>query len=320
MKVLDFGLAKLAEASAPAGDEHTRTALAAGSPTERGMIVGTASYMSPEQAEGGVVDARSDIFSFGSVLYEMATGRRAFQGSTTMSTIAAVLRDEPPPVSTITAPLPHDLEVLINRCLKKDPNRRVQHMADLKVALQELKEDSESGRLMTSVAPAPAATTPAARVADRERRLWSRIAAVAAAGWFMFGAGRAHRTSPELTRLTFDTGMTRDAGDLAGRQTRRLHVRSRARKPRTSGCSRWTGGQAVQLTHHDDGAVSADVLAGRHADRLCGASGKGRGRVRRRDDWRRAAEGRRPRGSCPRFSPDGSQLAYLGLEKRQAAG
>ena len=104
VKVLDFGLAKLTEVSPAAADQHTKTEGQGASPTERGMIVGTASYMSPEQAEGGTVDSRSDIFSFGSVMYEMATGRRAFEGSTTMSTIAAVLRDEPRPVSTVTAP------------------------------------------------------------------------------------------------------------------------------------------------------------------------------------------------------------------------
>jgi len=104
VKVLDFGLAKLADQ--PGGGEETLSAPQAGSPTRRGTVIGTAAYMSPEQAQGAVVDARSDIFSFGAVLYEMATGRRAFSGSTTMSTIASVLRDDPPRVSTVTgAPL-----------------------------------------------------------------------------------------------------------------------------------------------------------------------------------------------------------------------
>jgi serine/threonine protein kinase len=153
IKVLDFGLAKLADALGAAAEDRTVTARKAGSPTERGTIVGTASYMSPEQAQGTAVDARSDVFSFGAVLYEMATGRRAFQGSTTMSTLASVMRDDPPSPSTHTGtPLPHDLETVINRALKKDPGRRFQHMADLKVALEELKEQSDSGRLFMDAA------------------------------------------------------------------------------------------------------------------------------------------------------------------------
>jgi serine/threonine protein kinase len=111
--------------------------------TEEGTIVGTAAYMSPEQAEGRKLDLRSDIFSFGAVLYEMVTGRRAFAGDSKMSTLSAILKDEP------KAPegAPPDLEKIIRRCLRKDPARRFQHMDDLRVALEEVREDSESGRL-----------------------------------------------------------------------------------------------------------------------------------------------------------------------------
>ena len=91
------------------------------------------------------MDARSDIFSFGSVLYEMVTGQRAFQGDSKMSILAAVLNQEPKPASEISRALPRDLEKIITRCLRKDPSRRFQRMADLKVALEELKEESDSG-------------------------------------------------------------------------------------------------------------------------------------------------------------------------------
>ena len=263
VKVLDFGLAKLTEGPAVAGADHTRTALAAGSPTEHGMVVGTASYMSPEQAEGGIVDARSDIFSFGSALYEMASGRRAFHGTTTMSTIAAVLRDEPAPLSTITSvPLPHDLEVLINRCLKKDPSRRVQHMADLKVALQELKEDSESGRLMTSVAPDSAtgrrAVWPIAAVAA------GAAALAAAAGWFVFGRTADARPSFEQTRLTFNNSSTA-AGAPALSRDGKLVVYSSNRAANTRNlwlhaqrlsASRQPAGEPVAVAHlHEANAL-----------------------------------------------------------------
>ncbi len=174
VKVLDFGLAKLTEPASLGGDESTRTARPT---TEEGTIVGTVAYMSPEQAEGKKVDSRSDIFSFGAVLYEVVTGSRAFLGDTRASTLAAVLKDEPKPASQIAVGLPREVERLIRRCLHKDPAHRVQHMDDLKVALEELKEDSESGKLLA----ADAAPT-------RKRRLWWVVALAAVpllvvAGW-----------------------------------------------------------------------------------------------------------------------------------------
>ena len=107
--------------------------------TEEGAIVGTVSYMSPEQAQGKPVDARSDIFSFGSVLYEMVTGRRAFQGDSKISTLAAIMSQEPGPIGAVVPP---EFEKLITRCLRKDPARRFQHIGDVKIALQELMESN----------------------------------------------------------------------------------------------------------------------------------------------------------------------------------
>jgi serine/threonine protein kinase len=148
VKVLDFGLAKLTE-PAPTGDAET---VATGEPgTEEGTILGTVGYMSPEQAEGKPVDARSDIFSFGSVVYEMLAGERAFQGRTKASTIAAILREEPKLLSQMIEGLPREVERVVKRCLRKDPAHRFQHMDDLKVALEELKEESDSGELAEAV-------------------------------------------------------------------------------------------------------------------------------------------------------------------------
>jgi Tol biopolymer transport system component len=136
VKVLDFGLAKLTEVTT---DDRTVTMK-----TEEGAILGTAAYMSPEQAEGRPLDARSDIFSFGAVLYEMVSGERAFQGTSKVSTLSAVLHAEPAP---LPAEVPGDLQKLIARCLRRDPARRFQTMADAGVALVEAHEESESSRL-----------------------------------------------------------------------------------------------------------------------------------------------------------------------------
>ncbi len=150
VKVLDFGLAKLTEAAGPEAET-------AATRTGEGTILGTAAYMSPEQAEGKHIDTRSDIFSFGSMLYEMLTGQRAFRGDTRASTIASILREEPKPVSQVAEGLPRDAEKIVRRCLRKDPEHRFQTMADLRVALEELKEESDSGVLESTggVKPKP---------------------------------------------------------------------------------------------------------------------------------------------------------------------
>ena len=117
--------------------------------------------MSPEQAEGRKVDGRSDIFSFGSVLYEMVTGRRAFEGTNKISTLGAILHTEPKAASEISAGVPTELDKIIARCLRKDPERRAQGIADIKLALEELKQESESGGLSGQVGAATDVRPPA---------------------------------------------------------------------------------------------------------------------------------------------------------------
>src|SRR5678816_4208177 len=97
--------------------------------------------MSPEQAARKKLDARSDIFSFGAVLYEMITGRRSFPGESSISTLSAILHDDPVPATQISPGLPGDTDKLIRRCLRKDPERRCQYAADLKVALHEMLDE-----------------------------------------------------------------------------------------------------------------------------------------------------------------------------------
>jgi Tol biopolymer transport system component/predicted Ser/Thr protein kinase len=143
VKVLDFGVAKLTETIGPQSDETSTRTIPFAANTEAGVVLGTAQYMSPEQATGRTVDARADIFSFGAVLYEMVTGQRAFQGASLMETMAAILNQEPKPLPAKVSP---DLARLILRCLRKDPARRYQTMADLKVALEDLREETRSGQ------------------------------------------------------------------------------------------------------------------------------------------------------------------------------
>jgi eukaryotic-like serine/threonine-protein kinase len=150
VKVVDFGLAKLTE---PIGTTELDATQTIGVATAEGVIVGTVFYMSPEQAEGKKVDARSDIFAFGAVLYEMVTGKRAFQCDTKTSTLAAILYKEPPAASAIAQNVSRDLERIIKRCLRKDPARRFQHMDDVKVALEEMQEEKDSGHLSVESAP-----------------------------------------------------------------------------------------------------------------------------------------------------------------------
>jgi eukaryotic-like serine/threonine-protein kinase len=144
VKVLDFGLAKLmADSDTPEEDSPTLTSHALVSAP--GTITGTAAYMAPEQATGRTVDARADIFSFGAMLYEMVTGQRAFAGTSTAETLSAVIRAQPKAPSAVIPGVPSDLEKVILRCLRKDPERRFQHIGDVKVALEDVKEESESG-------------------------------------------------------------------------------------------------------------------------------------------------------------------------------
>ena len=137
VKIVDFGLAKSVERASPTRSNSPTLTMGT---TEAGQILGTIAYMSPEQAQGKPVDTRSDIFSFGAVLYEMLAGRRAFQRDTNASTLAAVIEATPAPLSQISP----ELEKLIARCLNKDPDRRWQTMSDVLVALRELQEHSTS--------------------------------------------------------------------------------------------------------------------------------------------------------------------------------
>lgn len=155
VKILDFGLAKLTAPVSEVSLSDITQSVGPAPMTLQGVIVGSVSYMSPEQAQGANVDARSDIFSFGCVLYEMITGRKAFQADAPLLTLAAILRDEPQPIPELVTGVPPELVQIVHRALRKDPGQRFQSMQEMLAELMALKLKSDSGVL--SFAPVPPA-------------------------------------------------------------------------------------------------------------------------------------------------------------------
>jgi Tol biopolymer transport system component/predicted Ser/Thr protein kinase len=191
LRVLDFGLAKLHDTLGADNGTEAETASAG---TGEGRILGTVAYMSPEQAEGKAVDPRSDIFSLGTMLYEMATGARPFRGETGMSTIGAILKDQPASVTELNPSLPRHLGRVVRRCLAKDPDRRYQTALDLRNELEELRKEIDSGELA-------AETHGAAAEPRRLRRTVVLIAAatvLAIAAVFAITSRRGGKDSPAV--------------------------------------------------------------------------------------------------------------------------
>ncbi len=200
LKVLDFGLAKLHEGSpVAAGDDEPTQGL-----TQEGLVVGTVPYMSPEQVEGKAVDQRTDIFSFGILLYEMATGRRPFGGENSAQVVSSLMRDDPPSVAEVKADLPFHLSRIANHCLEKDPKRRFQTALDLRNELETLKKEVASGQIR----PASSSTIMAAQPQPAKPKwLWPAIAAgvvlLLVVGWMMMRGGAE---SPQETSATEAAG------------------------------------------------------------------------------------------------------------------
>src|SRR5215469_14949153 len=150
-KILDFGLAKLAPAGVGGAANLSAMPTTEELMTSPGTVVGTIAYMSPEQARGEELDARTDLFSFGAVLYEMATGRMAFQGNTAAVIHDAILNRAPIPVAQVNPELPAKLGEIINKSLEKDHKLRYQRSADIRTDLQLLKRDLESGQAAVAI-------------------------------------------------------------------------------------------------------------------------------------------------------------------------
>ncbi|MGA3328763.1 MAG: protein kinase [Terriglobia bacterium] len=317
-KILDFGLAKLTDGGP--GMEGHLTRDSGSSLTRGGMVMGTVDYMSPEQARGQEMDARTDLFSLGAVVYEMATGQGAFRESTMALIHDAILNRAPIAATRLNPALPAELERIINKALEKDRDLRYQSAAELRADLKRLKRDTSSGRLPATSAPF---TTPAVPVeAPAARRLGLRpfiprlaillatgclLAAVAAATWWELAARHA---APRFTlsRLTSDSGLTTDpalspdgtlvayASDRAGEHNLDIWVQQTA------------GGEAVRLTR--DAADERQPAFSADGSLIAFRSEREGGGVYVISALGGEARLIAPQGRFPRFSPDGAWIAY----------
>ena len=291
VKLVDFGLCKLTEP-----EETPRES--GYSLTREGAIVGTTAYMSPEQAEGKPADGRSDIFSFGSVLYEMVTGEPAFRGETPISTLAAILRGEPRPMCDVVRNVPPPVEAVILRCLAKDPAKRYQTAVDLHAALEDLSRRLDAGKLRAPLIPA-----------RYRKRVYAAVifCLIVAAGWGIWRRPREIASGGALAQLTFDSGLTTDptfspdgrwlayasdrgAANLSiwvqrlpnGKPVRLTEDDADHREPSLAP----DGSQVVFRAEHDGGGIYAVSTNGGREQRIA------------------------PSGRRPRFSPDGRWIAY----------
>jgi eukaryotic-like serine/threonine-protein kinase len=264
VKVLDFGLAKLrvqsSSIAAVGQDFHaTSTGLGAApaaegltagvcvTTTTPGMVLGTAGYMSPEQVRGQEVDARTDIFAFGAILYEMLSGQRAFKAETSIETMNAILKEEPPELETEKLKVSPGLERIVRRCLEKEPARRFHSARDVGFALEAISGSWSS----SAIRPLPA-------MVQGSRRPWTAIAVIAlvlaaALAAYFAGQRNAPAVSPSYQQLTFEPGW---AGPARFTRDGNTVVYSAA----------WNGGaiqlysQRVNSTQPQDLKVDANVL------------------------------------------------------------
>jgi len=250
VKVLDFGLAKLTEKIDDDPGAQTATMTADQTPqTEEGTIVGTVVYMSPEQAEGRKVDGRSDIFSFGSVLYEMVTGRRAFGGSNKISALSAILHKEPIPASEISPAVPVELEKIIARCLRKDPERRAQGIADIKLALEELKDETEPGKIAAPSAAMRRPVRPSRRMAVLTAGMLALVVAAAGLAWWLQRPSGAPARSEWVQITNLPDSAVQPALSADGRMLTFIRGPSSFISPGQIYVKMMPGGDPVQLTH-----------------------------------------------------------------------
>jgi Tol biopolymer transport system component len=267
VKVLDFGLAKLTEAT-PAADFRTQP----------GLVMGTFGYMSPEQARGLAVDARSDIFSFGVVLYEMMAGRRPFEGKTTSDVIAAVLTKEPEPLARYAEETPAELQSNVTKALAKNPDARYQNVKDLWLELKNLKQSVETAAPLKQAGLSLAENT-VARKASRRTLL---VGAVSAIGVIVLTAGAYWRFAPPVVRDD-------SAGQTSVQYTQLTNFADSATSPALSPDGRMLTFIRGESTFFGRGQIYVKLLPEGEPVQLTN------------DDLFKMG---------PKFSPDGARIAY----------
>jgi len=247
VKILDFGLAKLAQRQSTS-DSNAPT-LTEG--TEPGMVMGTVGYMSPEQVSGRKADHRADIFAFGAILYEMLTGKRAFQRPTSAETMAAILNEDPRGISQIVLNFPPALQKVVQRCLEKNPEQRFQSASDMAFALEALSDS----RISSGAADA--------QVGSRRVIPWSAFAATFVVLSVAIGAILYLRTSPKVSdrsawvQLTnFPDSVTQPALSPDGRMLTFVRGISTFVAPGEIYIKFLPSGEPVQLTHDDQPKMS----------------------------------------------------------------
>lgn len=319
VKLLGFGLAELAAAppdmtvtTEMPREPEPRAAESSLVETRVGDAIGEAGYQSPEQVEGKAIDRRSDIFSFGAVLYEMLTGVPAFPAGGELTPQAAILQKDPKPVSAFAPDVPPELERVVRRCLRKDCNRRFHVMDDLKLTLEELKDDWESGM---GPVPQPAMIRPGLAVAAASKP-WVLLAVVAALcvmagallGWRVWRtpAGPVHF---KLIQLTRDSGVT---GTPALSPDGKLVAYSSDRD-NGENLDIWVqhvdGGGAIRLTTHP--AADHSPSFSPDGTRIAFYSEREGGGIYVMPAFGGEARLIAKGGRLPRFSPDGRSIAYF---------
>jgi Tol biopolymer transport system component len=298
VKVLDFGLATtppLRQEGADGGESATTLTISA-------AVVGTLSYMSPEQAQGKPVDTRSDIFSFGSMLHEMVTGQPAFRRETPVATLAAILQSEPPPAGDAVR-FPKAVRRVIDRCLRKDPKSRWQDLTDVMALLELALEDLDA-------VPAPAVV-----VGGKKRWLWLIAAAcigaaAATGGWLWFSDSNSPGATPEiqLSMLTADSGLSaypaisKDGAILA-------YASDRGGQGNLNIFVQQIGGrEPIQLTRWESDESDPDISP--DGTRVVFRSERAGGGVYEVATFGGEPMLLAPGGRNPKFSPDGRSIAF----------
>jgi len=276
VKILDFGLAKLRPQRIEPGGSNVATQKGI---TDPGVVMGTVGYMSPEQVRGQEADHRSDIFSFGVILYEMLTGRRAFLRETMAETMTAILKEEPEEVTEINSKVPPQLERIVRRCLEKKPEQRFQSTSDLGFAIEALSTPSGARLDTTSASPVADIRTLKARLLGDSRLPWV-VAAVLLVGLvaaLVFAIAGLRRTKPESPAIV--------RYDIPPPANAALNL------------ARWPA-----LALSPDGSTLAFVGISEGVSRLY---------VRRRDDPAVRPVAGTEGASDPVFSPNGKWIAFI---------